>query len=228
MEAKKSDKANVQSWSGVFRDLGLAIALGFVLMAFTYQRTERIEITLMNNMIFEDEEDMADITKEEKKPPPPPPPPEIEVVDDEEEIEEEQPEFEDMEIDEDVEIDLPEPETEAPVVAEPIFEVVEEQPEFPGGQGELANFLRKNIVYPPMEKNNGIQGTAYVQFVVTKNGTIDPKQVRIFPGSEARATENMRNEAMRVVKLMPKWKPGKQRGKNVACRFMLPIKFTLR
>lgn len=226
MEAKKSEKANIQSWSGVFRDLGLVVALGLVLMAFTWKKTERIEITLTNNMVFADEEDMADITKEEKKPPPPPPPPEIEVVDDEEEIEEEQPEFEDMEIDEDVEIDLPEPEVDEPVVAEPIFEVVEDQPEFPGGQSELANFLKRNIVYPPMEKNNGIEGTAYVQFVVWKNGTI--RDVRIFPGSEARATENMRNEAMRVVKLMPKWKAGKQRGKNVACRFMLPIKFTLR
>jgi len=226
MEAKKSDKANTQKWSGVFRDLGIAITLLGVLMAFTWRNTERIEVTLTNNMIFEDEEDMADITKEEKKPPPPPPPPEIEVVEDDEEIEEEQPEFEEVDIDEEVEIDLPDPVMDEPVAEEPIFEVVEEQPTFDGGEAALATFLKRNIVYPPMEKNNGIEGTAYVQFVVWKDGSI--KDVRIYPGSETRATENMRNEAMRVVKLMPRWKPGKQRGKNVSCRFMLPIKFTLR
>jgi protein TonB len=225
MEPKKSEKANVESWSGVFRDLGLVVALAGILFAFTYRKTTIIENTLQSNIVFEEEEDMADITKEEKKPPPPPPPPEIEVVEDDEIIEEEQPEFEEVDIEEDFEVDLEEPEIEE-VAEEPVFQVVEDMPEFPGGMASLAEFLRKNVVYPEMERNNDIEGVSYVQFVVDKDGSIT--QVKTYPGTESKATQNMHDEAIRVVKMMPKWKPGKQRGKPVKVSYSIPVRFKLR
>lgn len=225
MKPKKTDKANVENWSGLFRDIGIVVALLAVLYAFTYRKTERLEITLMSNIAFDEEEDMADITKEEEKPPPPPPPPEIEVVEDEEIIEEEQPEFEEVDIEEDFEVDLEEPVMEE-VAEEPVFTVVEDMPEFPGGQAAMANFLRKNVVYPEMEKQNDIQGVAYVQFVVDKDGKVT--DVKIYPGTEGKATANMREEAIRVIKMMPPWKPGKQRGKPVKVSYSMPVRFKLR
>ncbi|MBI3143193.1 MAG: energy transducer TonB [Bacteroidetes bacterium] len=225
MEPKKSPSADVERWSGVYRDLGLVIALALVLSAFTYRKTTVIENTLTSNIVFDEEEDLADITKEEQKPPPPPPPPEIQVVEDEEIIEEKQPEFEEVDIDVDFEQDLEEPviEDEAD---EPVFAVVEEMPEFPGGQAALIQFLSKYVVYPEMEKQNDIEGVSYVQFVVDKDGNIT--NVKILPGTESKGTQNMHNEAMRVITSMPKWKPGKQRGKAVKVSYQIPVRFKLR
>jgi len=225
MEPKKSEKADSENWSGVFRDLGLVVALVMVFGAFTYRKTTIIENTLTSNILFEEEEDMADITKEEQKPPPPPPPPEIEVVEDEEVIEEEQPDFEEVDIDEDFEVDLEEPEIEEEA-EEPVFTVVEDMPVFPGDMAGLAEFLRKNVVYPEMEKQNDIEGISYVQFVIDKDGSVT--NVKIYPGTESKATQNMHNEAIRVISMMPKWKPGKQRGKPVKVSYSIPVRFKLR
>lgn len=225
MKSKKTEKANVENWAGLFRDIGVVLALLVVLYAFTYRKTEKMEITLMSNIAFDEEEDMADITKEEEKPPPPPPPPAIEVVEDEEIIEEEQPEFEEVDIEEDFEVELEEPVMED-VAEEPVFTVVEDMPEFPGGPAAMAAFLRKNVVYPEMEKQNDIQGVAYVKFVVGKDGKVD--DVKIYPGTEGKATGNMRDEALRVIKMMPPWKPGKQRGKAVKVSYQIPVRFKLR
>jgi len=103
-----------------------------------------------------------------------------------------------------------------------VFTVVEEMPEFPGGKKALANWLRKNLKYPMIASENGIQGTVVVQFVVWKDGTI--KDVQLVRGVDA----SLNKEATRLVKAMPKWKPGKQRGKTVSARFTLPVTFRLR
>ena len=225
MEPKKSEKSNVENWSGVFRDVGLVIALAGVLMAFTYRKTTIIENSLFSNMDLPEEEDMADITREEKKPPPPPPPPEIEVVDDEEIIEDEQPDFEEPDIEDDFEVELEEPEVEE-VAAEPIHVSVEKMPEFPeGGEKGLVDFLRKNVNYPPLERQNDIEGVSYIKFVVDNDGSI--YDVKVYPGAESKGTANMHKEAMRVIKSMPKWKPGKQNGKPVKVHFQIPVRFTL-
>lgn len=108
----------------------------------------------------------------------------------------------------------------APVV-EKIFDVVEEQPEFPGGNSKMYEYLRNNIKYPPMASESGIQGTVYVQFVVSKNGSIE--DIKVLRGIGGGCDE----EAVRVVKVMPNWTPGKQRGKAVNVRFTLDIKFRL-
>ena len=106
-------------------------------------------------------------------------------------------------------------------VVEQIFDVVEENPEFKGGMAKLYEYLGKNIQYPEMAKENGIQGKVFVQFVVWKDGTI--KDVKVVKGVH----KTLDSEATRVVKSMPKWTPGKQRGKAVNARFTLPIKFRI-
>ena len=102
-----------------------------------------------------------------------------------------------------------------------IFQVVEEMPEFPGGMGEAMKFLAKNIKYPVAAQQAKIEGRVIVQFVVERDGSIsDIHTVRsVSPELDA--------EAIRVVSLMPKWNPGKQRGKAVAVKYTMPIMFRL-
>jgi protein TonB len=112
--------------------------------------------------------------------------------------------------------------TEAPVVEEPkIFTFVEQNPEFPGGDAELIKFLQKNIQYPQMERDNDIQGKVLLRFVVMEDGSVqDVNVVRsVSPGLD--------KEAVRVVKMLPKFKPGKQQGKAVRVYFNLPVVFKL-
>lgn len=221
MEPKKTDKADVDKRGSLYFQIGLVLSLLFVIVAFSWVDRDEVEMTLASNIEFEEEEEMADITKEEEKPPPPPPPPPvIEVVEEIEEEEEEEIEFEE-EIEEEDEIEIPDAPDEPPA-EEPIFEIVEEQAEFPGGYAKMMKFLQDNIQYPAMEKDNDIQGTVYVQFVVEKDGSIT--QTKAVKGP----TGNMKQEAVRVVKMMPKWNPGKQRGKAVRVKFTLPVKYRLR
>ena len=102
-----------------------------------------------------------------------------------------------------------------------IFQVVEEMPEFPGGMAECMKFLGKNIKYPTISQENGVQGRVIVQFVVNRDGSIVDAVV-------ARGVDPyLDKEALRVVSMMPKWKPGKQRGKAVRVKYTLPVMFRL-
>jgi protein TonB len=101
------------------------------------------------------------------------------------------------------------------------FTYVEQMPNFPGGEEELYKFLQKNTKYPEMARSNAIEGTVYVQFTVTKDGTI--KDVKVLRGIGGGCDE----EAIRVILSMPRWKPGKQNGISVPVYFNLPVKFTL-
>lgn len=109
---------------------------------------------------------------------------------------------------------------ETPVQAE-IFTVVEEQPNYPGGEEARIRFLQESIKYPEEAKELGIQGKVFVTFVVEVDGSIT--DVRVLRGIGGGCDE----EAIRVVRSMPKWVPGKQRGVPVRVQFNLPIKFTL-
>ena len=102
-----------------------------------------------------------------------------------------------------------------------IFTVVEQQPEFQGGYEAMMNFIQKNMRYPASARRMGVDGTVYVSFVVSKDGTIS--EVKTIRGISADCDK----EAMRVVSMMPPWRPGKQNGKPVFVRFVLPIKFKL-
>ena len=168
-------------------------------------------------------------------PPPPPPPPKLEIVEDEVVVEDE-PVIEEVIVEEEEIIEIPEVEEvveeivdeiiEEEVVEvveeEPeIFEIVEEMPTFPGGDQELLKFLYGNIKYPPIAKENDIQGLAVLSFVVNEDGTISNIEVLRDIGG------GCGDEAARVVATMPKWNPGKQRGKSVKVAYKLPVRFKL-
>ena len=102
-----------------------------------------------------------------------------------------------------------------------VYDIVEVMPQFPGGQGELMKFLRNNVKYPAEAQKKKIEGRVIVTFVVNKKGrVIDPTVERsVHPLLDA--------EALRVIKRMPKWKPGKMDGESVNVKYRLPITFKL-
>jgi TonB family protein len=102
-----------------------------------------------------------------------------------------------------------------------IFQVVEQMPEFPGGMGEAMKFLAKNMKYPISAQQAKIEGRVIVQFVVGKDGSVS--DVKVMRG----VSPELDAEAIRVVSMMPKWIPGKQRGKAVAVKYTMPIMFRL-
>jgi len=104
---------------------------------------------------------------------------------------------------------------------EPTFVIVEEQPEFPGGMAALAAYLYKNLKYPKDAERLGINGKVFVQFIVDKDGTIPPDEIKVVKGLSASCNA----EAVRLVSQFPTWKPGYQNHKPVKARFILPIKF---
>jgi protein TonB len=224
MDRRKTPKTDLESKRTIFLQLGLVFTLAAVLLAFewkSYDRTlldlgEREDVDVMEEVILN--------TKQEVKPPPPKPPPQttiLNIVED------------DIEVDLDIEIDaeadeMTEIEAYIPIEMDEeesgeaeIFTVVEESPGFPGGDIARIRFLQENIRYPQMARESGIQGTVYVTFVVEKDGRVT--DVRILRGIGGGCDE----EAIRVIKAMPRWNPGKQRGKPVRVQFNMPIKFTL-
>jgi TonB family protein len=102
-----------------------------------------------------------------------------------------------------------------------ILMMAEKQPEFPGGENARIKFLTENIIYPEKSRINRISGTVFSCFVVEKDGTIS--EIRILKG----VNEEMDNEVIRVIKLMPKWKPGIQDGEPVRVLYSMPIRFCL-
>ncbi|MGQ8337795.1 energy transducer TonB [Sunxiuqinia sp. A32] len=227
MELKKSPKADLESKRSIFVQLGLVLSLGLCLLAFEWtSKVDQVSsLGSMNQQEVEDE--IIPITRQEEvKPPPPPPPPKVvevlNIVDDETEIEDEL-EIEDTEADDETVIDV------APVIQEEeeeeeegqIFFIVEEMPEFPGGELALRKFIANAIKYPVIAQENGIMGKVYVNFVVDKDGSVT--NARIARGVD----QSLDKEALRVVNNLPKWKPGKQRGKSVRVSYTVPISFVL-
>lgn len=107
------------------------------------------------------------------------------------------------------------------VQSDPIYQVVEQMPEFPGGQAALMDYLKKNLRYPEIARDNEVQGRVIVRFVVNADGKIGDVVVLRDIGS------GCGEEAKRVVASMPKWAPGRQNGKAVPTYFTLPITFRL-
>ena len=228
MDLKKSQKADLENKKNLFFMLGLVIALGVTLLAFEWTSKPSKAESLGSIQTQEVEEEIIPITREQEiKPPPPPPPPKVvevlNIVDDDVEIEDEL-EIEDSEADDETVIDV------APVVVAEeeeeeetaeVFFIVEDMPEFPGGDLALRKYIANAVKYPVIAQENGIQGKVYVTFVVGKDGSINNAQV-------ARGVDpSLDKEALRVVNSLPKWKPGKQRGKPVNVSYTVPINFVL-
>lgn len=222
MELKKSENANLERKRIPLIIIGILFSTALVLVAFEY-KTYEMSISELGQLDIDlIEEEIIPISQQQPPPPPPPPAPTtvIEIVEDEKEIEEELV-VEDMEVTEDTQIEFIEEAVEE-VVEEQIFTIVEEMPSFPGGDAALMKYLGSNIKYPAIAKDAGIQGTVFVTFVVDEKG--DVKDVKVLRSLGGGTDE----EAIRVVKNMPKWTPGKQRGKAVKVQYNLPIRFTLR
>ena len=225
MQLKKSPKASLEDKKLVYVLMGLVLVLSICYVAFEWTEKEvtKYEVT-DTEFFFEEEIDIQQTTQETPPPPPPPAPVEVEVlnvVEDDVEVEEIQINTED---DKDVEVVIAPP-VEAPVEEEEeevIFVVVESMPEFPGGQQALFKYLADNVKYPVIAQENGIQGRVICQFVVNKDGSIvDVVAVR------SSGEPSLDKEAIRVIQSMPKWKPGKQRGKPVRVKYTVPVNFRL-
>ncbi|MCG8581433.1 MAG: energy transducer TonB, partial [Bacteroidales bacterium] len=130
-------------------------------------------------------------------------------------------EIEDTDMDEDLEIDLSDFEMPEEDTEDQIFMVVEDMPVFPGGDAALLTYINKNVKYPVICQENGIEGRVNVSFVIDEKG--DVINVKAYQGTDP----NLEREAVRVVKTLPKWKPGKQRGRPVKVSFVVPVRFKL-
>jgi len=224
MEPKKTPKADLENKKRIFLQIGIAFALAATLVAFEWRQYERTQVDLGTLEIdFIEEEDIP-ITRQEQPPPPPPPEPsqELIIVDDDVELEEEFTIDVDADVFTEVQEFTPiEIEEEEEVEDDVIFTVVEDQPEFPGGEEARQRFLEDNLRYPTMAREAGIQGTVFVTFVVETDGSVT--DVRVLRGIGGGCDE----EAVRVVQMMPRWEPGRQRGQPVRVQFNMPIRFRL-
>lgn len=228
MEVKKSKKADLESKRNTFLLFGLVVALGATLLAFEWTTKPTKADSLGQIESQEVEEEFIPITREQEvKPPPPPPPPQIvevlNIVDDDVDIEDEL-DIADSEADDETVIDvLPVVETEEEEEVEDkiYFNIIEDPAEFPGGDRALYNFISKNVNYPVIAQENGIQGKVYVKFVVNQQGKVSDGQV--LRGVDL----SLDKEALRVINSLPDFKPGKQRGKPVKVFYNAVINFQL-
>lgn len=223
MEVKKNPKIDLGRKRGMFFNIGLAISLSFVLASFELITQSKDELVDLGTL----EMDLDEVFEIPITEIPPPPPPRIEQpiineVSNEEEIVEEL----------DVEIDIEFDETE--IFEDPIFEekleeevadevkdFAEEMPTPIGGMQEFYKFLGKNIKYPRAERTQGIQGKVFLQFVIEKDGSLS--DLKVVKG----VSKGCDTEALRVLAIAPKWKPGKQGHRPVRVRMILPITFQL-
>ena len=227
MEIKKSKRADVAKERGTSLMIGLVISLSIMFVALEWTQKDDVLAVYSYPMSDYIPTDMIPITLPEKKTVPPPPAALakadiIEIVKDDADVEddimasiEDNQEWLDPQ-----EYDFPiiEPEPEP----DEIFMIVEDQPEFPGGTAALLEYLKKNIKYPAICRENNIQGRVLVTFIVNKDGAIvEPEVVK-------GVNPSLDKEALRVISQMPNWKPGYQRGKPVRVKFTVPVNFQLK
>ncbi|HQG67810.1 MAG TPA: energy transducer TonB, partial [Paludibacteraceae bacterium] len=226
MEEKKSPKASLENKKSLFILIGLVMALSFIYIALEWTAREiTIYEGVQTDLKTEEELDIIQTTQDETPPPPPPPAPEvIEVLNVVENTVETQTINIETEDTKNKAVEIIAAPVAAPIHEEDeqvIFQVVETMPQFPGGEQALFKFLNENIKYPVIAQENGIQGRVICQFVVNTDGSI--VDIQVVRGVDP----SLDKEAVRVIQSMPKWIPGKQRGKPVRVRFTLPINFKL-
>lgn len=238
-------------WTGTFLRFGLLSSTFIILVALNWTEEDRVVYIPDDALsLGADIEIEVPRSNEPPPPPPPPPPPVIQEVPDDIRLAEDQPEFMDQSIDKETQVFAPPPEAvkaapppppppPQPPKEEEIFVVAEDMPRFPGCENlpskkeketcasqKLLEFIYANIQYPAIARENGVDGTVVVAFVVEKDGTV--ADIRLLRDIGAGCGD----EAQRVVKLMntmpERWMPGKQRGKPVRVQYNLPVKFVLR
>jgi protein TonB len=233
MQPKKSEKADLSKNSSLYFVIGLSLILLISWQAIEWRTYEKVYAYEALNVEDEDDEEIP-ITEQLKTPPPPPPPPPpapevIEVVEDEEEVEETVIESTETNEDEIIEVEEVEIEEEFDDVDVP-FAVIEDVPIFPGCekvakserrkcfQEQMNKHIRKNFRYPEIAQEMGIQGRVYVNFIISKDGSISNIRMR---GPD----KNLEKEAQRIISKLPNMTPGKQRGRAVRVPFSIPITF---
>ena len=226
MEVKKSQKADLENKRSLFLQIGLVLTLAIVFLAFEWrvESSEADELDIVQELQVDDEIIPVTTTEPIKPPPPPPPAPRIadviDIVDNDEDIDEvleivDSGTTMDEEVRIQVQADVEEDDEEK------IFVIAENMPEFPGGDQALFNWISSTVRYPVIAQENGITGRVYLSFVVNKQGGIENVKV-------TRSVDpSLDKEAIRVINKMPKWIPGKQRGKPVNVSFSVPINFQL-
>ncbi|WP_106829763.1 energy transducer TonB [Parabacteroides pacaensis] len=228
MEIKKSPKADLENRKTLSLLMGYVVALAILFVAFEWS-TRDIQVAKdegVGDIIAEEE---IEITRPEDVPPPLPPPPtpivvdELNVVEDDIEVAD----AEIMSSDDSQDAAQVQNYTPPAVVEEEeedsnhVFAVVEEMPEFPGGETALMQYINKGIKYPVIAQENGIQGRVVVSFVINKDGKVVEAQVM------RGVDPSLDKEALRVIGTLPAWKPGKQRGKPVRVKYTVPVLFRL-
>ncbi len=219
---KKFEVTNIHKYTFLLTNIGLVFSLVVVITAFEwkdYDETQVIDLGRVDDTFDE----VLEIPPTEQPPPPPPKvqQPEIIEVPDEEELEEEIEVNLDVEVTEETvieEVIEEEPEEEE---VDQVFLIVEEQPTPEGGMQAFYDYLGKKIRYPEQARRMGVEGRVFVEFVVGKDGGLT--DVKVVKGIGAGCDE----EAVRVVKGAPKWKPGKQRGRSVRVKMTVPVYFRL-
>ena len=224
MEPKKTEKADLEKKSFMFFSLGLIVALLLSITAFTYRVYDDTSAKdLSKNSANNDE--ILEVPPTQQLPPPPPKiqQPQIIEVPDEKKIEEEIEINMDTEVTEQTKVEEIKiaPQEEEKEDPDQIFLVVEETAAPTGGMPAFYEFVGKKLKYPAQARRMGIEGKVFVEFVIERDGTIT--DVKAIKGIGAGCDE----EAVRVLQSAPKWKPGKQRGKPVRQRMVLPIAFKL-
>ena len=226
-EVKKSAKANIESQKVTAILMGMIVAIALIFFAFEWStETKKLDESVIVQDVLAEEE--IEITRRDPTPPPPPPPPAPEAPEVIEVVETKVETTIDIRTEDDASrvqqetyVPPPPPKPKVEEVTEEIFVVVEEQPEFPGGNTAMMKFLSDNIKYPVIAQENGIQGRVITNFVVERDGSIT--DVQVVRGVDP----SLDKEAIRVIQSMPKWKAGRQRGSAVRVRFTLPVVFRL-
>lgn len=225
MEIKKTEQASLENKKLTYLLLGFVFVLSLCYVALEWTEKEvTIYEVIDEEFLVEEEVEIQQTSQETPPPPPPAPVQEIEVLNVvEDDVQTERIEINTEESEEAVVIEAPvEQVVEEEEVVEEVFVVVEKMPEFPGGQAALFKYLSENVKYPVIAQENGIQGRVICQFVVNKDGSIVDVEV-VRSGGDA----SLDKEAIRVIKSMPKWHPGQQRGKAVRVKYTVPVNFKL-
>ena len=229
MEIKKSENANLENKKLLFIEIGLIISLLIVYIALEWTSKETNTAVLEDNTEILIEEEIISTNME--TPPPPPSAPkipilsdQIDIVDDEIELEDDM--FMNLEDDASLGVEIMDyVEVEEEVVEEEAipFQLVEEKPSFQGGDAnQFSKWVNTRLVYPEIAKENGVQGRVTLQFTVEKDGSVT--KVKVLRGVDP----SLDKEAVRVVSMSPKWKPGKQRDRAVPVTYTFPVIFQLR